>query len=432
MMDMLSYLLGKEAGGSGGGGHSEKQAVEDKDVVFIDYDGEPLHSYDAAEFLAMSAMPSNPLHDGLVAQGWNWTLSDAKEYVSKYGSLVIGQQYTTEDGATKIYINIEDNRNLTQTVCFKASVNGGVMIEWGDGDVTQSSGTGLNNYNHTYATLGIKVITLKITSGTLTLEGSWSNWSLGGKVNIQQPILNQIKMVAVGDNVTIGNYAFQCMTGLVGVSIPKTCVITGSAGAIFQLDLSLLGFVVGESMVKSPAFKESYHARYISFPKTITEYGGEIGSNAIRRLTFPEGCASLPAVAAGDRVLEHVIVPDTVTSLGTSFCTNAKALKSVSLPEGLLSIGNTCFLRNWALREITIPSTVTSIGNNILGEAYGLEYVHMKPTTPPTLGNAQFVPTTYNMKAIYVPYSEDHSILAAYQNAANWSTFADYMQEEPR
>ena len=74
--------------------------IEPKDVNFYDYDGTLLHSYSASEFLMLSSLPENPSHSGLTAQGWNWTLSDAKTYVNKYGGLIIGQLYTTTDGMT--------------------------------------------------------------------------------------------------------------------------------------------------------------------------------------------------------------------------------------------------------------------------------------------------------------------------------------------
>ena len=54
----------------------------------------------------------------------------------------------------------------------------------------------------------------------------------------------------------------------------------------------------------------------------------------------------------------------------------------------------------------------------------------MKPTTPPTLANSNAFSSIASDCVIYVPYSEDHSILAAYQAASNWSTYASRMVEE--
>lgn len=55
-------------------------------------------------------MPANPTHEGLTAQGWNWSLIDAKNYVNKYGKLNIGQMYITSDGKTRLYITLSEGR----------------------------------------------------------------------------------------------------------------------------------------------------------------------------------------------------------------------------------------------------------------------------------------------------------------------------------
>ena len=55
---------------SGGGGGEPKKA---KDINFIDYDGTIVESYTMTEWGSVSALPDNPSHTGLVAQGWNWT-----------------------------------------------------------------------------------------------------------------------------------------------------------------------------------------------------------------------------------------------------------------------------------------------------------------------------------------------------------------------
>lgn len=81
---------------------------DEKDVFFYDYDGTVLYSYKKSDFLALSSMPANPTHSGLTAQGWNWTLSDAKTYVTTYDKLNIGQMYITDDGDTRIYITLDN------------------------------------------------------------------------------------------------------------------------------------------------------------------------------------------------------------------------------------------------------------------------------------------------------------------------------------
>ena len=52
-----------------------------KDVNFYDYDGTIVESYTTAEFADISALPTNPTHTGLTAQGWNMPSNWPKELV---------------------------------------------------------------------------------------------------------------------------------------------------------------------------------------------------------------------------------------------------------------------------------------------------------------------------------------------------------------
>lgn len=103
-----------------------------KDVNFYDYDGTIVSSYTVQEFSELTAMPSNPSHDGLTAQGWNWSLANAKAYVAKYGKLNIGQMYITSDGKTRLYIKLIEGR-LSPWLTLYLNENSELDIDWGDG-----------------------------------------------------------------------------------------------------------------------------------------------------------------------------------------------------------------------------------------------------------------------------------------------------------
>ena len=62
---------------TGGGG--SPVADPDKDVRFIDYDGTVVYSYTLAELQGLEQLPIPPVHEGLVSQGWNWTLQGLKQ-----------------------------------------------------------------------------------------------------------------------------------------------------------------------------------------------------------------------------------------------------------------------------------------------------------------------------------------------------------------
>ena len=99
--------------GGGGGGAEKKQ------VNFIDYDGTILYSYTAAEANALTALPANPSHTGLVAQGWNWTLAQIKSQLANVGGDVwVGQMYITASGNTEIDVSMPEGRlSPILTIC---------------------------------------------------------------------------------------------------------------------------------------------------------------------------------------------------------------------------------------------------------------------------------------------------------------------------
>ena len=91
-----------------GGDTPSGRTFTDGEVKFIDYDGTVLTSYTAAEASTLTAMPALPSHEGLSAQGWNYTLEQMKSCLSAVGTCDIGCMYTTDDGKTRITLTIQD------------------------------------------------------------------------------------------------------------------------------------------------------------------------------------------------------------------------------------------------------------------------------------------------------------------------------------
>lgn len=112
-------------------------ASADGEVKFIDYDGSVLTSYTVAEASALTAMPSLPSHDGLSAQGWNYTLEQMKSNLSS-GACNIGCMYTTDDGKTRITLTIQDAKYSNIPLVFRQTAANGVQVDWGDGSAVQT------------------------------------------------------------------------------------------------------------------------------------------------------------------------------------------------------------------------------------------------------------------------------------------------------
>ena len=348
---------------SGGGG----SVVPEDDVNFRDYDGTVVASYTASDFLALSAMPANPSHSGLTAQGWNWSLADAKTHVAKYGFLDIGQMYITDDGKTRVYIHLTEER---KSPVLGLGVNGTVDVDWGDGtahDTLTGTAIGTAKFTpvHNYAQGGDYVIKLTVTGSARIFGTAGANSyphilkCVTGADTRNYAYAYSVRRMEIGANVEIYDQAFINCRSLASVTIPD-----------------------GVTSIGTNTFNSCY-------------------------------------------ALASVTIPDGVTSIGTSAFGSCYALASVTIPDGVTSIGNSAFQNCYALASVTIPDGVTSIGTYAFSSCRCLMEIHCLPVVPPTVAAANALALTSD-GVIYVPQGS----LEAYQTAANWSTYASRMQEE--
>ena len=422
---------------SGGGSAS----VSPKEVNFYDYDGTVVDAYTASEFANLSAMPANPTHDGLTAQGWNWSLADAQTYVAKYGRLNIGQMYVTTSGDTEIDIQLGIGRNKPYLGCCP---NGTVDIDWGDGSahdtLTGTSVGTLKSIQHVYPDTGeMFTIKLHMESGTLAFKGykgSASN-STGsqviykgstGQTNGQRAYQNAVKAIRFGSHVTsIGSYAFYNCYSLLSVTIPESVTNIGSNA--FGYCYSLASVTIPESVtsIGSYAFYNCYSLLSVTIPESVTN----IGSNAfgycysLASVTIPESVTSIDDSAFNMCYsLASVTIPESVTSIGSYAFNSCTPLASVTIPESVTSIGSYAFNYCESLASVTIPESVTNIGSSAFNSCYSVAHLFFEPTTPPTASSNAFANLPSDL-VVYVPAGT----LSAYQAASNYSSISSKMVE---
>lgn len=390
----------------------DEKTVLPKDVNFYDYDGMIVDSYTAAEFASLSSLPVNPSHDGLIAQGWNWSLPDAKTYVETYGSLSIGQNYTTDDGNTRIYISLEDGR-LSPTIGI--AVNGTATIDWGDGTTDTITGTNLTtviNTQHTYASAGQYTITLS-TSGTIGIVGSntygsellWKNSTVANENIVYQ---GAIRKVELGSQIrSIGTSAFNNCKLLESINIPTTLVTSGTTslgGRAFYICESLKALIVPSNVI-------------------ALNNGAVYACRNMAVLSVPKDMNNLGTSTINTSGVVNFEVPQSVTSIGSSMFYGCVHMRKIVMPSGITSILNDAFNGCNNLSTIEIPATVQSIGTNAFANCVGIKEYHFRATTPPTLAGTNAFTNIPSDSVIYVP-SES---LPAYQAASNWSTYASKM-----
>jgi hypothetical protein len=368
---------------SGGGGSSEPS----NDVNFIDYDGTIFKSYTKADFLALNALPDNPTHDGLTAQGWNWTLADAKTQLTEYPheGLTIGQMYVTDDGKTRLYVHFEEGRTSPY---FGIGVNGTVVVDWGDGSepstLTGTSLTTKKTVQHEY-TAGDHVITVDVTSGTASFFGVSGTYALtkDGNVGNQSIVYAaSIRRIELGTNVTLGDYAFSNCYSLTSITIPSSV-----------------------ASIETGAFSNCYSLASITIPNSV---------NDIKNDAFSY-CYSLICIS----------IPKDTANVSGYFVRDCRSLIDVRIPNDATVLEGYAFYNCYSLASITIPSGVTSIGSYTFYNCYGMKHYYIMPTTPPTIQRNTF----QNIQSdcvIHVPAES----LEAYKTASNWSTHASKMVGE--
>ena len=430
-------------------------------VNFYDYDGTLVKSMSSAQFRGLESMPTNPSHEGLTAQGWNWSLSDAKAYVTTYGSLNIGQQYVTDDGKTRIYVNLPEGR-ISPVLKMYLNSNTELDIDWGDGSAHSAWTTTSADYKserHNYPDKGDYVIAITVVSGSFILQSqstSYNSFFTDGKNSANSSdrvYLNSIQKIEIGTGVTeIGNQAFQNCHSLSSITIPNT---VGSIGEyVFQYCYSLSSITIPNSItsikgytfcycsslssitipntittIRTYAFQYCYSLSAITIPNTVTSIGTYAFQYcySLSSVTIPNGvttitnntfnnCYSLSSVfipnsvtIIGDSVfsgfysLSSITIPNSVNWIGLSAFNSCYSLSSITIPNGVTEIGNYAFQYCYSLSSITIPNTVTSIGNYAFSGCYSLSSITI-PNTITTIGNNAFQ-YCYSLSSITIPSS---------------------------
>ena len=382
-------------------------SVTAKDINFYDYDGTCLYSYTKTEWANVTELPSNPSHDGLIAQGWNYTKSDIDSYVTTMiVPLDVGQSYKTVSGATEVDIELFDPFLSPQ---IRIAPNGTSVIDWGDGHTDTVVGTnsttssGIKTTSHTYSSAGKYTIKISISSGKLSLFGySTSNSQFlmgsGGSSysNMDKTYQSTVKHIRLGDgDLTVYGPIFACMSSLETITIPKSETLAFSGGYNFVYCVSLKAIVV---------------------PKGITLSGNQEAGT----------CSSLRVISG-----EY-------TAWDNQFA-NCFALKYIRFEKTREIIYSGVCSGCWSLQKVVIPSAVTSVKSNTFNNCRSLREVHIlagyidenQQVVIPTLENTNAFASNQSSRKFYVPRSENQVILNAYKNASNWSSFASVIEEEP-
>ena len=363
-----------------GGGASP--SAKWNDVTFIDYDGSVLYSYSLEEAQALTELPALPAHDGLVCQGWNWTLEAIK---ALNRPVTVGAMYITDDGATRLHIRIATVGRMIVPLCIGQTVANGVSIDWGDGSAAETLvGTGNVNTSHTYTEPGDYIISLMPEEGcTLSFGANSPSYCvMGSTENSGRVYCNMLQDVSIGKNVkSIDGYAFNYCYSLASVTIPDG--VTSISNNIFQYCYSLASITIPDGVKSIGAHTFSY-------------------------------CYSISSIA----------IPSVVVFIGVYTFNYCYSLASITIPDGVKSIGTYTFNYCYSLVSVTIPDNVKSINGYAFNYCYGMRYYDFSACTDiPTLSNINAftnIPSDCNM---LIP----SALYDTWKSATNWANYASKM-----
>lgn len=403
-----------------------------EDVIFYDYDGTVVQTYSATEFASLSSMPSNPSHTGLTAQGWNWTLADAKAYVAEHGKLDIGQMYVTSDNKTRLYITLNERLEPYLGI----GVLGTATINWGDGttDTITGNSAGFRIYTkHTYSTKGDYTITIscdnKIGLGGDSTYGGIITAKNNSTINRNAIYLNSLKNVELGNNVVFDTNAFYKCTNLSTITIPNT--VTSISTNCFINCYNLEMIVIPNSVIgiNSSVFQNCSNLKNISLPNSVTNIDGSCfsGCTSLKGVTLPNSLTQVGTnlfyncynliyakisnslikmnnnMFNGCSLLKEIKIPNSVTEFGYNVFFNCLSLESISMSNNVTIFGYGCFSQCKGLKEVTLSNNLTSLSTEMFNQCASLENITL-PSGITSFGNSVFS-GCFNLKSINLPSS---------------------------
>lgn len=412
---LKSGVTAHDASGAKITGTLDTAPPKESDINFWDYDGTLLYAWTLAELATKTELPPLPSHDGLVCQGWNWTLQDIKDAGRE---LDIGALYITDDGKTRLYVDVDTETWDDFVLNYWQSTRNATTVDWGDGTTPETKNAdSYIEHRHVYASSGSYVITMSVKEGTMIDIGNGSSGRMlianGTRDSGRCAMLRKVEVGARARSTE--DQCFYNCCRLESISLPQTTKVY--ANQAFPQCAQLRVFIAADMDADRQTFYRCANLRAIATPKGATQKGDyTIANTAIRQINFDITATN------GAEALERVRIKAVNGQVGDFGA--IRALLEVTIPADATTFVAAAFQGDNALRRVTCLGDIASIPAQVFQYCYPLRFVDFTHCTAvPTLANVNAFDQTHPQLEIRVPAS----LVAAWKTATNWSSLADHI-----
>ncbi len=199
---------------------------------------------------------------------------------------------------------------------------------------------------------------LDTDTGVLTISGTGAMKNYSSYSSVPwYTYSSYIKTVVLPDGITsIGDWAFYYCTSLTSVTIPDSVTSIGNYAFYYCTSLTSITIPDSVTSIGSYAF-----CGCTSLTSITVDENNQYYSSDLYGVLFNKDKTQLIQYPAGSKITEYII-PDSVTSIGSSAFQSCTSLTSITIPDSVTDIGDWAFSDCTSLTSITIGSGVTSIG----------------------------------------------------------------------
>lgn len=185
---------------------------------------------------------------------------------------------------------------------------------------------------------------------------SYSN-EYTGNVVIPESVTYNGKTYSV---TSIGSSAFEYCSSLTSITIPNSVTSIGSSAFYGCSRLTSVTIPYSVTSIDSYAFYNCSGLTSVNIP--VTDLAAFCNNKIVTLINNKIG-KPIRLIDAEGKEIKEFIIPNSVTSIGSSAFYNCSGLKSITIPNSVTYIGESAFY-NTNLKSVTIGTGVLTIGSN--------------------------------------------------------------------